>query len=215
MTTTAQERDQIALRAQLYREHGAIAGMVVPKGTLPARFRPGAAEALVAQGALRVYGTPDAEVQLLAVGAYQLGEALRAARRLEARGTTAAVVYLLEPGRFRRPRDAREGSRAAPPELSRDLFPGDPVRVILSHTRPEPMLGLLRPLDTGRHRTRALGYANRGGTLDTFGMLFANRCTWAHAVVEAAEALQREPESFLSAEELAAVLGQGDPRALA
>jgi phosphoketolase len=44
------------------------------------------------------------------------------------------------------------------------------------------MLGVLRRLDGGPKNMCALGYINRGGTLDVAGMLFANRCTASHAV---------------------------------
>jgi hypothetical protein len=95
------------------------------------------------------------------------------------------------------------------------LFPAAAgVRVFLVHTRPEPFLGAVRPLDTGPGRTRALGFINRGGTLDVAGLLFANRCTWAHAVAAAAEGMGRPVSDFLSWEEWAAVRGTGDPAAV-
>jgi phosphoketolase len=95
------------------------------------------------------------------------------------------------------------------------LFPASTERrLFLTHGRPEPLLGAVRPLDTGPGRTRTLGYLNHGGTLDVFGMLFANRCTWAHAVASAAEMLGPAPEEWLSTEELQAVRGEGDPTAL-
>jgi hypothetical protein len=59
-----------------------------------------------------------------------------------------------------------------------------------------------------------LGYVSRGGTLDTFGMLFANRCTWAHALVASAQVLGIDVAALLSAEELRAVGGEMDPRVL-
>ena len=75
-------------------------------------------------------------------------------------------------------------------------------------------LGALRRIDTGPATTRALGFINRGGTLDVDGMLFANRCTWAHALVEVAQVLSLPRESLLDDEELAAVEGRGNPKAL-
>src|SRR3546814_19369407 len=71
------------------------------------------------------------------------------------------------------------------------LFPPLLPRVIVTHTRPEPMLGLLRRLDGGPARTVAHGYISRGGTLDVAGMLFANRSTWAHLAESAARLLNR------------------------
>ena len=103
----------------------------------------------------------------------------------------------------------------APDELRARLFPRSaPHRVFLCHTRPEPLSGVLRAFDTGRERTRWLGFVNRGGTLDTPGMLFANRCTWAHALLALAEACAVNPCEWLDEAEFAAVRGVGDPASL-
>jgi phosphoketolase len=91
------------------------------------------------------------------------------------------------------------------------LFPPGLPRVILTHTRPEPMLGILRRIDSGPARTRALGYISRGGTLDVPGMLFANRCTWAHAVDAAALVAGWNREALLDRAQRAAIDGIGEP----
>ena len=83
--------------------------------------------------------------------------------------------------------------------------------MFLAHIRSEVLLGVVRPLDTGAGSTRALGYLNHGGTLDAAGILFANRCTWAHAVAVIAEAISQQPDKFLDAEELLAVQEKGNP----
>jgi phosphoketolase len=202
-----------ALR-EAYGARGEVWTMVVPKKTLPDRFSPDQARELVATGAVRLRGTGGEEEKaiLTAVGAYQLTEAIKASDRLRERGVGHAVVYLLEPGRFREPRDGGEAGRTVSTGVRERLFPShSDGRVFISHTRPEPLLGTIRPLDTGRDRTRALGFINRGGTLDVAGMLFANRSTWAHAVVAVAEILGRDPAEILLPEELAAVRGQADP----
>ena len=49
----------------------------------------------------------------------------------------------------------------------------------------------------------------------TANALFANRCTWAHAIEAVAASLHRSVESLLSKDELAAVRGQGNPAVLA
>ena len=59
-----------------------------------------------------------------------------------------------------------------------------------------------------------MGYTNQGGTLDVDGMLFANRCTWAHAVAAAAIGMGELPETLLNEEEFAALAGMGDPKAI-
>lgn len=205
-----------ALRAT-YNQRGQIWTLVVPKRPQPVAFTSAQSQALLDVGAVRVRGTGDAKesVLLAAIGAYQLAEALRASDRLVAKGIAHTVVYMIEPGRFREPRDTREAGHLTAQETHLRLFPASAqVRVFLTHTRPEPMLGLLRRLDNGVKTTRALGYLNRGGTLDVAGMLFANRCTWAHTVAAVATALDKNIGDLLAPTELAAVNGTGDPRAI-
>jgi phosphoketolase len=198
-----------------YRTHGQFWAMVVPKRPLPVRSSPEQAQKLLRDGAMVIRHDAQAQVLLVAIGAYQLQEALRAADRLAQRGIPVAVSYMLEPGRFRVPRDQREAAFVAgDAELARLFPPEISARVVLTHTRPEPMTGLLRRLDTGPRSTRVLGYVSRGGTLDVNGMLFANRCTWAHVIAAAAEVLGARADRLLDPSELAAVQGTGDPAAL-
>ena len=206
----------VAALRDLYGRRGQIACMVTPKRVLPSLLDGDQAQALVAEGALVLAGDlATADVQFVAVGAYQAAEALKAHQRLEARSRRSCVVAILEPGRFRQPRDEVEAACVLDDARIGALFPPHLPRVILSHTRPEPMLGALRRLDGGPDRTKALGYINRGGTLDVSGMLFANRCSWAHAVSAAAVLLKSEKNTWLEPAELAAIEGRGDPRVLA
>ncbi|MGA4814865.1 hypothetical protein ACPA9J_03650 [Pseudomonas aeruginosa] len=118
---------------------------------------------------------------LVAIGAYQLQQALLAARRLEAAGHRTAVTRGHRAGPLqstpRRTRAGLCGRRPLPcAPCSRRLPPcGHRLRTC----DPEPTLGLMHRIDTGARQTRAWATA-RGGTLDVAGMLFANRCTWAH-----------------------------------
>lgn len=204
----------IAALQAVYSAHSQIWTLVVPKQPVLNRFTDAQAKELVKNGALRLRGTgsDDEKVLLAAVGAYQLSEVLRASDRLSEHGLPHSVVYLLEPGRFRNPRDSREAVYMASSEQSAMIFPQTSiVRVFLTHTRPEPLLGIIRPLDTGKGQTRVLGYINHGGTLDVAGMLFANRCTWAHAVAAVADALGLQSSDLLTTEELAAIHGEADP----
>lgn len=171
-----------ALRG-LYAERGQLACVVVSKRDAPNRFGAEAAQALVRQGAALVTGNPSlAQVQFVAIGAYQLESALQAHATLQAQGVTSCVTAVIEPGRLRIPRDELEARFVLDDAALHALFPPALPRVLISHTRPEPMLGVLRRLDGGPARTRALGYIGRGGTLDVAGMLRANRCTAADAV---------------------------------
>jgi phosphoketolase len=124
------------------------------------------------------------------------------------------VTCVVEPGRLRSPRDELERRFVISDSACSAAFPSTAARVIISHTRPEPMLGALRRLDGGPARTRALGFLNRGGTLDVGGMLFANRCTWAHAVAAAADLLSLPHGAALDTTEVAAISGTGDPTVL-
>jgi len=182
---------------------------------LPVRFSEGQAVRLIEQGALAIDPPNDPQLLLVAIGAYQLEEALKARSRLQAAGIATALTYIVEPARFRRARDEREAACMVPDDERAVLFPATPrARVIVTHTRPEPMAGVLRPLDTGPASCSVLGYLSRGGTLDVHGMLFANRCTWAHVLDAAAGLLGIDARSLLEPAELAAVQARGDPQVL-
>jgi phosphoketolase len=119
---------------------------------------------------------------------------------------------MLEPGRFRAPRSEGERAHAAPSVLRDELYPDSvPKRVFVTHTRPEPLLGTLQPLHTGRDQTIALGFVAQGGTLTVPGMLFVNRCTWAHALAAVASVLGLPREELLTPEELAVLDGKASP----
>ena len=52
------------------------------------------------------------------------------------------------------------------------------------------------------------GFVNQGGTLNTAGLLFRNRCAWAHALVEVARLLDPPREALLDPDELATLDGR-------
>ncbi|MCW5969169.1 MAG: hypothetical protein KIT57_11695 [Blastocatellales bacterium] len=205
-----------AVMEAVYRTHGQIWTLVVPKAdVLPDLFTPEQARRLVAEGGMRLdWASSDpgeARIVITAIGAYQLGEALQAAQRLTERGIAHQVNYILEPGRFRRARNSQEQRHAAPAETVRKMFPTEArARLFVTHTRPEPILGLLGALHTGAH-TAGLGYINQGGTLDTPGMHFVNRCSWAHCAAEAARLLDLPVQQVLDSTEIDAIEGRASP----
>lgn len=202
----------VAALWSVYQGRGQVACLIVSKRDMPHRLDGEAALEAVRAGAVHVEGAAaDADVQLVAIGAYQLEEALKAARRLADVGIRPLVTILLEPGRFRIPRDPIEQSFTVDDATLATLFPPNMPRVIATHTRPEPMLGLLRRMDRGPSATVAHGYISKGGTLDVAGMLFANRATWAHLAESAARLLNRPRDQILSSAECAAIDGRGDP----
>src|SRR5690554_5428588 len=202
----------VAALRDVYAARGQLACMIVSKREVEIRFDTKMADALVRDGAAHLIGSPaEAEVQLIALGAYQLEEAMKAQRHLTKMGKRVCVTVILEPGRLRIPRDAIEAEFVDDDATVNALFPPDMARVILTHTRPEPMLGILRRIDSGPAKMRALGYISRGGTLDVAGMLFANRCTWAHAVEAAAAVAKWDRDTVLNEVQRAAIDGIGNP----
>lgn len=201
----------------LYQTHGQIWTLVVPKMDIIADlFTPVEANRLFDQGALRLdwacHEVSRQRVVLTAVGAYQLEEVLKASFRLRERDISHSVVYMLEPGRFRLPRSEREAMHLAPASLRAELFPDSvPARVFVTHTRPEPLLGTLHPLHTGRDRTEALGFINQGGTLNVQGMLFVNRCSWAHIILAVSRILEMPKKELLTSDEISVLEGKASP----
>lgn len=199
----------------VYRSHGQIACLVTPKRVTPVLLTAKQVKKGFLDGAISIRNNlPQAEIQIVAIGAYQTHQALQAYDRLSENNVGACVTVILEPGRFRKPRDEIETQYVASDQLADDLFPPTLPRIILSHTRPEPILGILRRIDGGPKSTRALGYIGRGGTLDVFGMLFANKCTWAHVIDEVADLLKIDSSGLLSKAERQAIDLQGDPQIL-
>lgn len=203
----------------VYQTKGQIWTLVVAKATgIADLFTEDEAQRLLADGALRLdwagHRPDEAELVLTAVGSYQLAETLRAGERLRERDVPHSVVCMLEPGRFRTPVSSEEAAHAASQQTIDALYPERaPARVLVTHTRPWPMLGALGRLNTGG-RTSALGFINQGGTLDAEGLMFINRTSWAHIVAESACVLGREQSSLLTDEEIAALEGRRNPEGL-
>lgn len=206
----------LAILPGVYQTRGVISCLVIPKRDRPTLLSQQQAEQLAADGALLLdsFNGQGEPIQLIANGAYQLGEALRAAERLREHGQSWQLIYLQEPGRFRTPRDHWEAEYTVSAASRDALFPANQQRVALTHMRPEVLRGHLADVFGDTRRCRVLGYINRGGTLDEPGMLFTNRCTWAHALMAAAELSGRAASDWLSAEEVASVEGRGDPQSL-
>jgi len=200
----------------VYKSHGQIWTLVVPKNNVPNLFTSDEARQLLTRGGIRLdwasHRPHEAKLMLGAVGAYQLGEVLRACKRLAERNIPAVVVYWLEPGRLHE--DCAGTEYGIPTDVLQSLHsPSLSAWVFCTHTRPHCAWGLLGPLLGGR-KLAVLGFRNKGGTLDTPGMLFVNRCTWAHCVSEAARLLDWPVQEVLTGHELAALRGEVAPQGL-
>lgn len=206
-----------ALRS-VFRTRGELWTLVVPKSPVPDLFTSVEVEQLLADGAMRIdwAGHDIARQQLIltAVGAYQLEQVLRASRRLAARDVAHSVVYLLEPGRYRIARNTGEEAHNAPAPRRDDLYPPEIAsRIFVTHTRPEPLLGTVQPLNTGPSSV-GLGYTNHGGTLTVEGLLYVNRSSWAHIVAAAARLLDQSPTTLLDQAEMEALNGRRSPESV-
>jgi phosphoketolase len=212
----ADHNSAAAVMEAVYRTQGQIWTLVVPKGAgIADLFTAEEARALVRDGGARLdwasHRPEAARVVLTAVGAYQLAETLGAAARLRARDVPHALVYLLEPGRFRLPRNGREARHVAPEALGAALYPATaPLRLFLTHTRPASIVGFLAPAVRGPDPI-GLGYANHGGTLDVGGLLFVNGASWAHVLDALAGRLGVAREALLTPEEIAALDRRSSP----
>jgi len=202
--------------SEIYATRGQVWTLIVPKyDTIPDLFTREEATSLMREGAVRLewigHNVTEQRLILTAIGAYQLEEVIRASIRLSARDIPHSVVYMLEPGRFRLPRSTGETAHVAPADLIRQIYPDSAqARIFVTHTRPEAALGILQPLNTGP-KTMALGFTGQGGTLTTPGMLFVNRCTWAHILEACCRLLSIGREELLTPEEMRALDGQSPP----
>jgi phosphoketolase len=204
----------------LYQTKGQFWTLVVPKRKKVANlFTPEEAQTLLEEGAIKLewagYEPSKSEIILTAIGAYQLEEVLKASTRLTEKEIPHSVVYMLEPGRFRWPRNSGELAHAASGQRFQQLYPDSaPKRVFVTHSHPESILGTLQPLYTGHQHTVGLGFINEGGTLNRYGMLFINRCTWGHILAEMSRILNFKPENLLKDKELKALYGNVSPEGI-
>lgn len=193
----------LAVMQTLFSTRGQIWTIVAPKAVaMPHLFNAAEARLLALKGFEYLPWASDPEptqLHLCAVGAYQLVEVLRAARRLSARGVATTVSYCLEPAVI-------QPALAAQYDFARFA-----ATICLTHTRPAPLWGLWGPLALPG-KVDVLGYRSEGGTLSTNGMLFRNQSTWAHVVARAAELLQLPVADLLGPEELAALNGGISPQ---
>lgn len=183
---------------------------------IPDLFTPEEATQLLEQGAMRLdwagHNTAEQRLVLTAIGGYQLEEVLKASARLTEHDIAHSVVYMQEPGRFRAPRSKGERAHAAPDDLRNDLYPNSALdRIFVVHTRPQTIIGVLQPFNTGSDRTVTLGYIGQGGTLTTSGMLFVNRSTWVHILAEVAQLIGLPREELLTSQELAVLDERASP----
>lgn len=206
----------MALLPSIYGSRGQLACVVAPKRDRRCYFTPEQAQQLADDGAIVVDELTGVDpVLLMANGSYQLEQMLHAAQRLKDKGCGYRLLYIQEPGRLRNPRDHYEQDSVVSASQLARLCPESYVhRIALNHMRPEVFRGHLWQLFTRPQHSTVLGYINRGGTLNEFGMQFANKATWAHVIKAYARSTGTLPQDYLSEHEAKAAMGLGDPLAL-
>ena len=203
---------------RIYQTKGEFWTLVVSKRGIANLLTADESNQLLDQGAIRLdwagHKLEDPQVILTAIGSYQLEEVLKASQRLRHYDLPHSVVYMLEPGRFRIPRDGEELAHAAgglPAAVA--STPAPPCPAFLS---PTPALSPWRapcsPYIPATPPPAFWASVNQGGTLDKDGMLFINRCTWAHVLAEVAQVLDRPLDDWLSQNELDALHGRRSPQ---
>ncbi|QJR81670.1 xylulose 5-phosphate 3-epimerase [Alteromonas pelagimontana] len=172
----------VATLQNVYQTYGRIAAVVVAKKALPVVTTAAEAEEAVKNGCFIATEGKNADIQLLAIGGYQLQACIEAAQKLREQSVSCSVIALLEPGKFRKPRDEAEAEYCHTDDALDLLISPSNLRIIVSHTGADVVTGVLRRLDLGPKRTTFLGYRNQGGTLDRQGMQSVNHQAPEHIV---------------------------------
>lgn len=213
----ADHNSSISILDLCYKSYGCIFTLIASKDNIPEFFTEDEGKQLVDDGVCCLKWCSDPikpDMILTAIGSYQLQEVILAAKRLREKGIAVKVNYIVEPGRFREPRDQFEEALRVPDELLEKYYPRNVTkRIFVTHARPTVMSGALRPLDTGKE-TIFLGFINQGGTLDINGMLFVNRQNWAHIVQAASTILKMELNYLLKDDEIEAISGKKSPQGI-
>ncbi len=199
---------------KVYQTQGQIWSIVIPKNKTPLIFNQEESLSLLKNGAIRLtkyeHDSKNAKIAIIAIGAYQLIEALKAADRLKEQNIAFVLSYIVEPGRFRFARNEYELEHLANKEVFKDIVPDYINKIlIISHTRAELMLGVLAPLWQNK-QVRALGFINEGGTLSIKAMLFVNKQSFVH-IIKNVEDLTLLKKSILTKLELDALNGKISP----
>lgn len=138
-------------------------------------------------------------------------EILRASQRLRTSDVPFLVSCVLEPGRFRNARSVNEQEHAASESVRMEVLPEKITHVsLVVHTRPEIIAGSLSGWFSGKSVSQ-FGFINHGGTLDSDGLLFVNRSSWAHIVRDVAFALGIDETKLLSHDEIDALDNKRSP----
>lgn len=202
----------------VYSTKGKIFNLVIPKRSLKNSLTIDQADRLVSQGALVFEESKNPVISINVIGGYQLEHALKAAERLNSNNISTRINIIIEPARFKAPSDSSESSHGASQELIDSMFKNSNFNSFICHGHPDHYAGIFlngaAKNILNNSRNKFLGYLNKGGTLDIFGLMFANHCCWGDIVLESSLNLEIDPSKLLSEEELNALRRVGNPNIL-
>lgn len=190
---------------ETYNTHGQIWTIVASKRNTPDVFSKEESEKLYEHGGMRLYWSEhkaeEAKIAMVAMGAYQLTEVLKASKRLRQADIPHIVSYVQEPGKFRNARSRDEAAFLSSDEIRHHLIPNHIEHVqLVVHTRPEIIAGSLTDW-AGKRSVKQFGFINHGGTLNAGGLLCINASSWAHVLRNAAQTLAIDERNLLEEDE--------------
>jgi phosphoketolase len=192
---------------EAYKTQGQVWTLVNPKNKMPIMLSRSESKALAKDGAVQLdwlgFKRTTAKLCLTAIGSYQLVEVIKASKRLTEKKIPHVVCIILEPGKFRMPRNEGEFNHMTPKYVTEEIFPKRLEKMVLvTHTRPEPMVGTIQSLWKDCDLITC-GFINEGGTLTPEGMLFMNQCSWAHILRNVCHLEDIKLNTILSKDEIA------------
>ncbi len=201
-----------------YATYGQIWTIVNAKTEMPSLLSSKESIMLLKNGAIKLdwlgYKQDSAKLWLVAIGSFQLLEIIKASERLTEKKIAHGVSYIIEPARMRDPRNPQEEAICLKDSNIMKIIPEGVKSLVVSvHCRPEIIRGVM-------HRTlvnynaSVLGFIGNGGTLSPEGMLFINKCSWAHIVNDSCKLLQKDCKDILSSDEIAALNHKKSPHGL-
>ncbi len=212
----ADYNNAIACLEKVYQTKGQVWTIIVSKNFTSLFFNQKQSKQLINDGAIVVskagYNKEKAKIAILVIGSYQLQEAFKASKKLQDKKIAHIISYISQPGKFRNPRNIGEQNNLAKKSVLQKILPKNIDHIlIISHTRPEIILGILQPLWQNKKSVKAIGFINNGGTLGIDDMLYINKCSWAHILQNVANIIDIKSDDLLTKKEQLALRGKLSP----
>lgn len=137
-----------------YDQQGVLRMVALPQSSGQQWVTPDQARELAEHGVARLVGPRMSRVQLVVCGLESLKVAKRMGQQLETIGVSHSIVYLMEPGRLRVPRDRTEAARCLDKQALLKLFPSSVgYRLVLSDVQSDLFSGLVKRINQSEGHT--------------------------------------------------------------